>query len=254
MIYLKRALIAEYIKIRKTLGMWSAVIAPVFIVVINFLIFYNRPQLFDDPETNPWLVFTTFSMNSWSILLLPLFITLLTFYVNYTEHRAGGWKYIYTLPLPKLSVYSAKFLISLLILTVAMILYYVLNIVAIESLSLIYPNVPFDSFSESVNLVKIFGAVLIGALAILSIQFFVSLLVHNFVFPLGFGVFVTIAHAMLLQWEHANFLPYAYPFMAKQQLVFPEMSINPDPMLLSVLVAALFFILGYVIHWRVNIN
>ncbi len=252
--YLTRALAAEYIKIRKTLGMWSAVIAPIFIVAINFLIFYNRPQLFEEPETNPWIVFTTFSMNSWSILLLPLFITLLTFYVNYTEHKASGWKYIYSLPLPKLSVYSAKFIISLIILFSAMTLYYVLNLAAIETLSEIYPNVPFNAFDESVILMKIFGGVFIGALAILAIQFFVSLLVHNFVFPLGFGVFATIAHAMLLQWEHANFLPYAYPFMAKQQITFTEMNISPDPMLLSVLVASLFFIMGYIIHWRVNIN
>ncbi len=209
MIYLRRALMAEFIKIRKTLGMWGAVIAPVFIVAINFMIFYNRPQLFEEPDSNPWMVFTTFSMNSWSILLLPLFITLLTFYVNYTEHRAGGWKYIYSLPLPKLSVYSAKYIISLLILFAAMILYYILNIAAIKTLSVIYPNVPFEAFDGSVDLLKIFAVVFIGSFSILSIQFFVSLLVHNFVFPLGFGVFATIAHAMLLQWEHAHYLPYA---------------------------------------------
>ncbi len=255
MSYLKRALIAEFIKIRKTLGMWSAIIAPIFMVAINFLIFYNRPELFEEGALNPWLQFTMFSIKSWSILMMPLFITLLTFYVNYTEHRASGWKFIYSLPLPKLSIYSAKFIISLAIFFFTMMLYYVFNLGAIQLLAFIYPEVPFGSYNEIGNLFIVFNKLFLASIAIMSIQFFVSLLVNNFVFPIGFGVFATIANATLLRWEHSHFIPYAYPFFSINKLFAgqPNVFIS-ESVLLSLLVGSAFLIGGYLAHWRVNIK
>lgn len=253
--YLYNALVAEYIKIRKTLGMWSALIAPFFMVTINFLIFYNRPELFESAEKNPWIEFTLFSVNSWSILMMPMFITLLTFYVNYTEHRASGWKFIYSLPLPKLSVYSAKFVISLLIFFVMMLLYYVLNLTAIHALSAIYPNVPFESTDQTSKLFFYFSKMSMASIGILSIQFFVSLLVHNFIFPIGFGVFATIANAVLMRWEHSHYIPYSYPFFSIQGLFGGNQTwFISEPVILSLLVGAAFFVTGYLAHWKVNIR
>lgn len=253
--YLLNALVAEFIKIRKTLGMWSAIIAPIFMVTINFLIFYNRPELFESGEKNPWIEFTLFSVNSWSILMMPLFITLLTFYVNYTEHRASGWKFIYSLPLPKFSIYSAKYLMSLVIFFVMIVLYFLFNLTAIHSLSAIYPQVPFESANETMNLFIHFMKMSVAAIAILSIQFFVSLLIHNFIFPIGFGVFATIANATLLRWEHSHFIPYAYPFFSIKGLVTGEsVPFFGEPIILSLLVGAAFFIGGYLAHWKVNIK
>lgn len=253
--YINRALVAEFIKIRKTLGMWAAIIAPVFMVTINFLIFYSRPEIFEKSDTNPWLQFTIFSLNSWTLLMMPMFITLLTFYVNYTEHRASGWKFIYSLPLPKLSIYSAKFIISLVIFFLTIMLYYVLNLGAIHVLAAIYPDVPFGSYNETLNLFIGFIKLFIGSIGILAIQFFVSLLVNNFVFPIGFGVFATIANATLLRWEHSHFIPYAYPFFSIKDLVMGTSStFASEPLILSVLVGMAFLIGGYLIHWRVNIR
>ncbi len=253
--YLSNALYAEFIKIRKTLGLWGAIIAPIFIITIDFLIFYSRPEIFESSDTNPWIQFTLFSVNSWSILMMPLVITLLTFYVNYTEHRAGGWKFIYSLPLPKLSIYSAKFIISFIIFFVMMIIYSVLMLTAINILAIIYPQVPFDSSNETMNIIFHLIKMSFASIAILSIQFFVSLLVHNFVFPIGFGVFATIANAILLQWEHSHFLPYAYPFFSLQSLTSnADFTFFSESVILSLLVGSAFFIVGYLAHWRVNIK
>lgn len=253
--YLQRALIAEFIKVRKTLGMWSAIIAPIFMVTINFLIFYSRPELFEESDLNPWIQFTMFSINSWALLMMPLFITLLTFYVNYTEHRASGWKFIYSLPLPKLSVYSAKFVISLVIFFFTMLLYYGFNLIAIQLLSVIYPQVPFDLYNETLTLFVVFNKLFLASIAIMSIQFFVSLLVSNFVFPIGFGVFATIANATLLRWEHSHFIPYAYPFFSINKLFAGEQDVFlSEPVILSLLVGGAFLIGGYLAHWRVNIK
>ena len=253
--YLQRALVAEFIKVRKTLGMWSAIIAPIFMVSINFLIFYNRPELFEEGIENPWLQFTMFSINSWSVLMMPLFITLLTFYVNYTEHRASGWKFIYSLPLPKLSVYSAKFIICLVIFFFTMFLYYVFNLIAIQLFASIYPQVPFDSYGETFTLFVVFNKLFLASIAIMSIQFFVSLLVSNFVFPIGFGVFATIANATLLRWEHSHFIPYAYPFFSINKLFAGlEDVFLSESVILSLLVGSAFLIGGYLVHWRVNIK
>ena len=234
--------------------MWSALIAPAFAVLINFLIYYSRPELFGSHEISPALLFTSNSLNTWCLLMMPLFVTLITFYVNYTEHKANGWKYIYSLPLPKISVFSAKFFVSVVIVFFSMALYYILNYAAIKILSVMYPDIPFRSFNDSITLLIAFSNVFIASLGILSIQFFVSLVVNNFVFPIGFGVILTFANAMLLRWEHIIYFPYSYPFFSISALRTSNVVFLSETVVYSLIAAAFVFTAGYFVHWRTNIK
>ena len=234
--------------------MWATFIAPAFVVTINFLIYFNRPELFSANEANPWILFTNNSLSIWCIFMMPMFITLITFYINFTEHRANGWKYIYSLPLPKFSIFSAKFIVGLIIVFISTIVYYILNYLAIKTLSIIYTNVPFENYSSALQILFTFMNVFIAGIEILAIQFFVSLLVHNFIFPIGFDVSLTVATAMLLRWEHSDLIPYAYPFYARMVLDVGELNNLSETTILSIVVGIIFFIVGYVFHWRTNIK
>jgi hypothetical protein len=136
-----------------------------------------------------------------------------------------------------------------------MLLYYVLNLTAIYSLSAIYPSTPFDYSNQTSVLFYYFSKMSIASIAILSIQFFVSLLVHNFIFPIGFGVFATIANAVLMRWEHSHYIPYSYPFFSIQGMFGGEaVPFFSEPVILSLLVGSALFIVGYLTHLKVNIK
>lgn len=88
-ITLKNSVFTEITKQKKTLALWGAILAPLFVVTVNFLIFFSHPELLEKAETNPWLKIAGNASNIYSILMLPLLITLLR--VRESQARTGGY-------------------------------------------------------------------------------------------------------------------------------------------------------------------
>ena len=52
---LKNSFFTEITKQKKTMALWGTILAPLFVVTVNFLIFFSHPELLYKEGTNPWL-------------------------------------------------------------------------------------------------------------------------------------------------------------------------------------------------------
>ncbi len=254
LIYFNRAFRGEVIKIKNTLGLWSALIFPLLIVFMNFMIYFSRPQIMAKVKTNLWVSYTNNSLMMWSILFLPLFIGIITFYINFNEHKNNVWRHIYSLPIPKLSIYAAKFLMSLLIVALTTIFFYAINYLSVKVLASLRPEIPFANHQITSILPISFLKVMLASFGIISIQFVISIIFQNFILPLGFSVVATFAGAFLLSWEKIVYYPYAYPFFAAQDLMRGNWWIFTNAVLFSFVTGAVVIVAGYLIHFKMRVK
>lgn len=101
---------SEFYKTRKTAGFWSAVILPLLLCLLLFVGFFNKSdRLVHMPGMLLWLQFAGAILGVMGSLLLPMLIVFIGYSVNSIEHKADTWKTLFSLPVSKLSVYSAKY-------------------------------------------------------------------------------------------------------------------------------------------------
>jgi lantibiotic transport system permease protein len=252
--YFTLALRTEVIKMKNTLGVWTALIFPLFVVFMNFMIYHNRPKALLGGEINPWIFISRNAVSVYSILFLPLFIAVITFYINYNEHKSNAWRQIYALPIPKGSVYTAKLFMSFMIICSSMLFFYLINYASIIILKSLHPEIPFDKYIYDSIIWITFVKITLASAGILAIQFVISILFGNFIYPLGFGLLATFAGAFLMQWEKIIYYPYAYPFQAALDMMKGNYTVFNQNIIFSLLALIFFAVSGYVIHFKLRIK
>src|ERR1700759_4315964 len=114
---------SEFYKTRKTMGFWSAVLLPLIIYALLFIGFFSHSdKLATHPAMILWLEFSAPVLVVMSFLL-PMLIVFISYSVNSLEHKADTWKSLFSLPIPKLSIYSAKFLYALFLVFLCLLLF-----------------------------------------------------------------------------------------------------------------------------------
>ncbi len=251
--YYTRNLSVETLKCKRTLVLWLAAGAPFFMVFLLFNVFYFKGHELLKAGTNPWPMFQVQIMQVWAVLFFPLYISLQSALYNAIEHQANTWKHVYSLAVPKWSVYGSKFTLFTALIAVTMLLLFVFTQGAGMLLSWLQPSLGFGRFSAySQNARECFTLFLAG-LGITAIQFYVSFRFRNFILPAGFGLLMTVTAVALMRWEHINKFPYAWPmiswFKGKTEPAF-----LPQEVYLSLAVFALVAIIGYFDTARRNVE
>ena len=85
---LYRALVAEMLKMKRTLALWLAIIAPLLVVGLNMAMGYERREFYQSQQLGAqiWFDFGVQTMVLWGLLMMPLFVTLETALVATWEH------------------------------------------------------------------------------------------------------------------------------------------------------------------------
>lgn len=243
-ITLKNSILIEITKQKKTLALWGAILAPLFVVFVNFLIFYSHPELLSKQETNPWLKLAGNALNIYTILMLPLLITLVAFIVNNVEHKSYGWKHLFALPVSRTNVYLSKIVVTAAMILLSLLLFDVFIILSGKVLAKIHPEINFQSFSINNEIIITSIKIFLASLLILMIQFLISINSKNFLVSIGIGVAGTIGTSMLLSWEHSNWIPYALPMLASQSLYKMDFSFMKGILFYSLAGSFIIFIAG----------
>ena len=89
---LMRALWAEMLKMKRTVALRLAFIAPAAVVVYCLLWFWGEEP---EPQHNMWLELWQMGRIFWTLLMLPLFVTLQSALLSGLEHRNGQWKQLF---------------------------------------------------------------------------------------------------------------------------------------------------------------
>ena len=81
---------------------------PLLLSLMIFFGFYTHTdKLSALPGWGIWMAFSGAILNVMGSLLLPMLVVFITYSVNNVEHKSDTWKTIFSLPLPKWSVYTS---------------------------------------------------------------------------------------------------------------------------------------------------
>ncbi len=254
---------SEFYKSRKTLGFWSAVLLPLLLTSLISLGFYFKSaKLASYPGKVLWAQFSGISLGMMGTLLLPIFIIFIAYSVNSVEHKSDTWKTLFTLPIPKWSIYSAKFFYAFFLVLLCLMLFVGFTIGFGNLLGLLKPELKFLDAHIEKELFDIYLKLLLGSLATLALQFVMSLIWKDFLKPMGIGFVGTIVGIILVtnvRWEYAYAFPYAQPLhavmgLSKKIRVNSGLEIFTNEVLASIGIAAVVFVLGYFIVRRLSIK
>ncbi len=253
-ITLKNSFLTEITKQKKTLALWGTILAPLFVVTVNFLIYFSHPELLMKQDTNPWLKISGNAINIYTILMLPLLITLIAFIVNNVEHKANGWKHLFALPVSRTNIYISKFLVAAGMVFLSLILFDMFLILSVKLLAAVHPEINFEKFTMINEIIITSMKIFLASLLILAMQFIISINSKNFLVSIGIGVAGTIGTTMLLSWEHSNWIPYALPMLASQGLYKMDLSFFKGVIIYSLWGSIVIFTAGLFLIKKKNIN
>jgi lantibiotic transport system permease protein len=105
----KRAISAEWLKLKRTLALRLAIGAPLAVVVLNFILYSQRPDAAGD-GLNPLIGFAQINLTMWTIVVLPMYAALAAALVASMEHQGDLWKHLFALPVSRRAIFAAKWM------------------------------------------------------------------------------------------------------------------------------------------------
>ncbi|WP_158828809.1 ABC transporter permease [Mucilaginibacter lacusdianchii] len=254
---------SEFYKSRKTLGFWSPIILPLIITFLVFLGFFLKSEKFvHDPPMMLWLKFSSIPIGIMGSLLLPMFVVFIAYSVNSIEHKADTWKMLFTLPISKWAIYSAKFVYTAFLVLMCMMLFATFTIGWANLLAAMKPELKFGAFHMEKELYLLYFKLFLASLGIVSLQFLLSLLWKDFLKPMGIGFVGTIAGVILsgtVKWEYAYLIPFSQPLLAIMGTGKPHQAkvgvdLLTKEVSASLIIAIAIFIIGYFIVQRKSVK
>ena len=257
---------SEFYKNRKTLGFWAAIILPFILSLLIFLSFYTQSaNMVNDPGSVLWVKYSGSILNVMGALLLPIFLIFIGYSVNNIEHKADTWKTLFSLPISKWAVYSAKFTYALFLVFMCLALFALLNIASANLLGMLKPELKFADYHMEKVIFTIYFKLFLASLGIISIQFLMSLIWSDFLKPMGIGFICTIIGviAAAAKRKLVYLFVYAHPVLALQ-IMKPKVRKNLPPEIIvdvftkevyvSLIVFAVVFIAGFYIVQKRSIK
>lgn len=217
---------AEFLKCKNTAALWLTVMGAAFIPAVNVFKCISRPDYFIPIlQPDPWKIFIEYNWQIAAFFLLIMYVILVTSLVVQIEFRNGTWKQVYSSPRSYADIFFSKFIAINTLVVGCFILFNFFIVVCGYSTAFIQERYSFFlhpvPWREMVSIsVKMYTSVL----AILVIQYWLSLRYANFIIPLGLGLALFTFGLMIRQWEHIDYYPYMYPFL----VYFKNPGLSPD--------------------------
>jgi hypothetical protein len=258
---------SEFYKTRKTMGFWSSVLLPLLLCLLIFIGFFSKSDnLAHSPGVMLWFQFSGAILGVMGSLLLPMLIVFIAYSVNSIEHKADTWKTLFSLPISKLSVYTAKYFYAFFLVFLCLALFVLFTVGFGNFLGILKPELKFSDYSAANLLTQLYFKLFLSSLGILSIQFLLSLLFRDFLIPMGIGFVCTITGVILggKGWDYAYLFPYSHPMLALKALQQAKGNTNGMPQItvdmftkdtfVSLIVALIVFVSGYFIVLRKSVK
>lgn len=206
----------EFFKLKRTFAFWLTFLSAFFVPAIFFLIYlFRSDKLIPADGVNPWDSFLGNQIRAVIPFLMPLFVILITSLIIQVEHKSNGLKHLFTLPIPKWSVYFGKLTIVILAILFAFILFFGIMIATGYIVGLIHPELKLAEISPKyMESIQVLFRTFISILGIIGLQFWLSFRIKNFIIPLGIGIILMIAGMILANGEEALYYPYSYNILS----------------------------------------
>lgn len=202
-----RALSAESLKLKRTLALGLAFLAPLSIGFLLVVMFAKMGP--GQGERDSWQDLVQDGHMLWSLLLLPLFVTLQMGLLANLEHGNKAWKLIYAQPLPRWAIYVAKQIVSLALIALSMLVLVTVLFLAGRLVQLINPAFSFYRPFPWDKVALATAASFLAAWMIIAFHLWFSIRVPSFVASMAVGIVGTVAAVLVIQSD--KYGPY-YPW------------------------------------------
>ncbi|HTM99622.1 MAG TPA: ABC transporter permease [Pedobacter sp.] len=249
------SLTSEFYKSRKTLAFWSAILLPLIICILMSWGFISQAtKLASNPAPLLWFRYISSILGVMGVLLLPILVIYNTYAITNMEYKGDTWKSLFSLPLPKLSIYTSKYIYIVFLTFVTMFLFAGFIIGSGHVIEAIKPELKFSDYNPNTIIIKFFGKLFLSSIGIISIQFLMNLIWSDFLKPFGIGFLMTIMGIITVgvKWKYVDYLPYAYPNLTVNKIMnagadVTKMVVFDQGIYNSLICGAVVFVIGYFI-------
>jgi hypothetical protein len=207
---------SEWLKKRRSLGSWLVVIGAFFtpaIVIAARLM--NHGKLHKLYSTDGfWALLWSNCWESMAIFFLPMIAILMTSLMTQIEYRNNAWKQVHALPLSPTVIFSAKFMVIVLMVAQFFVLFNVGIYLSAIIPYLLVPGTPYPN--GSMPLSRFLGENLwyfVDCLPIIAAQYLLSLRFTSFLVPIGVGFLTWVGTLAALSWRFGYIVPYSYTML-----------------------------------------
>ncbi|WP_066794842.1 ABC transporter permease [Sphingomonas soli] len=178
---LHRYLIAEILKLRRSLALMLCVAAPGCVALLGTIIAFDKKA----PVNLAAFVMT--GPGIWSFVMLPLAITALSVLMAQMEHGSRNWNHLLTLPGARPHVFLAKAIVMLGLVAAMSVLLFLFLLGGAALLSLLHP-LGVTGHPDYAALAIRLGLMALSCTLVSMLQLWVALANRSFVVPLVFGI------------------------------------------------------------------
>lgn len=203
----------EIMKLRRTLALWMVLAMPSIIIILQTAIWLKNDKGFP-PDVNTYLDFQKNVITMWAIFMQPLFIALVVGLIYNVEHVNRGWFRLYTLPIDRWVVPTAKLLVTLVLVGASAV---ILNVgIYWGSLISCYINPALDP-SPDFPALEFFGRMIkveLASLGIIAIHNLIAFRWASMTVSIGVGIAATFMAIFANGWKYSYFHPWLMPLFS----------------------------------------
>ena len=207
-----RSLKAEWIKLKHSGMLWLCLGAIAFVPLINTLLGLFVANAFGQQQVdqNTWQLFIENNFRGFTSFFFPLFLVIMTTRLVYLEHRSDTWKLLETQPVKRLAIFLSKWETAVMISLISLIGLLLFSLLGGWLLQLFKPKLNFSKGHIEWGLtVKALSRYWIASLCLITIQYFLSLMIRSFAWPMSIGLIAVIAGSIFAGFGVFTWFPYS---------------------------------------------
>ncbi len=212
-----RACASEYYKLSKNKEIFGLLLVPAILtILITGYLYYDVVQNtgVGDGSVNPWKYMLGKPVFQFFYLLYPILIAIFVHACCDVEYQNNNYKILFTLPLSKCRIFVSKILFILTTSLLSVLLSYFIFLLCGYLLSIVLPEIGFQNYDFRNVICFVFLKLYITLAAISSIQLLISLQFKNFIYPMGFAMFMLVFSVFTSQKSFSDFIPYTGTYRA----------------------------------------
>ena len=199
------AVAVEAWKLRRSLALLLAAVAPLLIAVFMF---FNLVRL---KQPMPWDMALQSSAGIWAFFMLPMSVTALTALVAHTEHGPRAWDYLRALPRPRWHLYGAKASCVLGVVAAMSLLLGLLSTGAVLLSGWWKPVVAASGTPDFAAYALLLARIFVAAWLLVAVQLWIALRYASFVPALATGIGGTFFAVVATSAKAGILLPWQIP-------------------------------------------
>ncbi|MDQ3160439.1 MAG: ABC transporter permease [Pseudomonadota bacterium] len=199
------ALAVEAYKLRRSLALLLAGVAPLLIAVF---VFFNMLQM---NKPAPWEMAFKGSAGIWAFFMLPMSVTALTALVANSEHGPRTWDHLRALPLPRWHLYAAKATCVLGVVLLMSLALALMTWLAVQAAGWWKPTVAASGPHDIAGYLMLLGRIFLAAWLLVAVQLWIALRYASFVPALAAGIGGTFFAVVASSAKIGAFMPWQIP-------------------------------------------